>query len=344
MKKTTQLALLPFSIASVMALTACGGGSGDSTADVPTAAQVVITEQNSEEVASEAVSAVSGAEDLSEIATDLPIGAQIQTSGIKLPQVSEIISQSLKSIDLQNLSSLNLPVGVSVNETVPCDSGSLTVSGNLSNEYEMSSGDSLNIRANSCNLDGSTINGNISVDVLSYSNSYSKMNVRYSNFSMAYNDYYDGNVSVQIPSLNGTAEIWGDMYYGDIDQINVSSTGRYSAQYGSESISASMNNFVVQMEAFNYSDERIAYDGLIQTTVNGNSIGAMDIETLQPLVFTYYGDYPESGQLKVYGSQGQLRLTANGDDTVTVETDANEDGTYESTKVLNWDDLGSDYL
>lgn len=342
MKNTTQKFLLSSVVISTMALTACGGGGGSGSANVPTAAQVVITEDNSEEVASEVVSAVQGAEGVSEITTDLPIGSQIQSSGIKLPQVPEIISQSLKSVDLQNLSSLNLPVGVSVNETVPCDSGNLSISGNVSSDYDLSSGDSLNVRANSCNQDGSTINGNISIDVLSYSDSYSKMNVSYSNFSMSYSDYYDGNVSVQIPSLNGSAEIWGDMYYGDIDQMNVLTTGQYSAQYGSESVSASMYNFRTEMEVVNGSDEHIAYDGLIQTTVNGQSLGAMDIETLQPLVFTYYGDYPESGQLKVYGAQGQLRLTANGDATLQVETDANEDGVYEAVQDLNWEDLGSE--
>ena len=348
MKLKTQKTLLVSSfVITTLGLTACGGDStaegGSTTKDVPTAAQVVITEENSEEVASEVISAVQGAEGVSEITTDLPIGVQIQTSGITLPPVTEIVSQSLQWIDLSKLSFQKIPVGVSVNETVPCDSGSLTLSGNVSDNGDMSAGDSLTIEANSCNLYGSTLNGNMSVDVISYSDSYSKMELSYSDFSITYSDYYDGGISIQIPNLNGVAETWGDLYWGDIEKMIVSSTGQYFAEYGSDKMSASMNNFVTSVE-FVGAEERITYDGLIQSTVNGQTLGALDIETLQPMVWTYYGDYPASGQLKVYGAQGRLRLTANGDATVQVETDADEDGVYEVTQDINWDDLGSEIL
>lgn len=86
-------------------------------------------------------------------------------------------------------------------------------------------------------------------------------------------------------------------------------------------------------------DRRYTINGLMNYTKNGIGIGSGNYTTTIPFETNSY-TYPSSGQAIIAGKTGKLRLTALSDGTnVTVELDANDDGTYESSKTMTWAQL-----
>ena len=76
--------------------------------------------------------------------------------------------------------------------------------------------------------------------------------------------------------------------------------------------------------------------------------GSVDVATLTPCVTNLSANFPNAGVLLLAGAGGsKVRVTINGDETfttssqVTIDLDANGDGTFETTLGKNWSDLST---
>jgi hypothetical protein len=86
--------------------------------------------------------------------------------------------------------------------------------------------------------------------------------------------------------------------------------------------------------------------GWSTTALNGTvlvaSLGArltLATDPATPVHQTMTDLHPDTGQVSVLGNASRLRLTVMNTDRVRSELDANNDGTYESTKELTWAQL-----
>ncbi len=122
-----------------------GAGSGGSGS--------VVTAANAPAVAGDVVATTEIVQDLGGGSSASFVGVAVQTSDGKFSLSDYARWQILKLGDLQSQANANGIVGVQVGpETVPCDSGSITLSGNFADPSgdEITSGDSASLTFNNC--------------------------------------------------------------------------------------------------------------------------------------------------------------------------------------------------
>lgn len=353
-------------IVSASLLAACGGGGGGSTSgttssdsSVPTAAEVVITEANKNQVAAATVDSVTsgGTNVLGMTAFGVEINSTTQAADTSM---ANVIAQ-IRKIKLTP-SSNNLPVGVEVNnETQNCySSGTMTVSGRITNEDDLfaTAGDYANITFNNCNHgNGSTFNGSLSLTVNSSAPSQRVATIQMTNYSM--NNEATGSSPAQSFStpnlamnvtLNGGQINYDYGTYFEAAQTTTSITGQFTFISSGVTRTLAANQLVEVFRDGSLAldgtyrqqgyDNRYTINGLMRYSKNGVSLGAGTYTTLTPFDTINYGNYPSTGQATFKGATGTLRVTAQSDATnVLIELDANDDGIYESTNSMTWTDL-----
>jgi hypothetical protein len=85
-------------------------------------------------------------------------------------------------------------------------------------------------------------------------------------------------------------------------------------------------------------------EGRTLSTVSGslNSVaagGIVEVSTVASQPIASYGDdaYPSAGVVQVRGMKGTLLLTGLSVDTVRLDLDTNDDGSFESSQNVTWD-------
>jgi hypothetical protein len=166
--KGTWLGLL----AATLVLTACGGGGGGGGFTPPDINEepIAITADTQNAIAQSidgAIESTMGTGD----AVDAVQGAVIDSGG-STPSVFDFASSKLLDYAKQGAeaaTTANLPAGVMQSKTVPCDSGSITMTINVAAPESgmLIVDDSFSFTANNCkdNVDGTTINGSFSFTI-----------------------------------------------------------------------------------------------------------------------------------------------------------------------------------
>jgi len=326
--------VIALTLISSLVLVACGGGGGGTSPTAAAPAAVAITESSAKPVTASALGAAQGTS-----ATDgagLLVGVEVQGGSGASPATLKAMAETARfaSSSLAGRGG-SLVTGVTSSESVDCPvSGKLTISGSVSGAEGAVAGDTVTFTANNCvmDVDGETgtMNGSLSFTVISGSvTSTLPMNVVFSmvatNFSIA-----GGGTSV---TVNGDVRM----------DLTITSTSETIVTSGSSfSIAVTESGTTYTDSLKNYS-QTFVYNGSTVTgslsatvesssTVLGSGGGSYTITTTTPLVWNESTGTLSSGVIKVVGANGsQLVMTVTSSTTVTIQVDANGDGTFEST-------------
>lgn len=342
-------------IVSASLLAGCGGGGDGATSSslpvgVPTAAEVVITSENQDQVASSAVQAVTSSQSATSIT---PFGVDINAvpeSKMTIVDVIDAIAKVKLPTGLQDT-----PVGVSGTQTENCpNGGTVTASGTINENAGVydTAGNNASIIFNNCVYSTagytSTYNGTISIAVTSANSTQRVFSLGMRNLS-----FTSGTNSAVSPYLDLVVTQTGgyDQYqWFNAAETNSTMTGNISYTSNGVNRSISANQLRETVRDGNHAENgsyqfqgyqtRYSINGLMSYAKNGAGIGAGNYTTITPFQTNSYGAYPSSGQAIFEGKSGKIRITAQSDATnVLVELDANGDNTYESSKTMTWAQL-----
>jgi len=313
----------------VSVLAACGGGGDAGPSPVSERPSVALTAANYEVAGKEVLGGSSNAGTLADFSGFLT-GTQV-SAGMTFPQ----FVQKKYPIALQAIKQPAYLSGVEVSESEACSGGgSVRYSGSVRDEYNPSSGDVITITANNCREDGavlngamtmriSSVNGNIDSYPFSLTIDASTNDFRASagaatyqssgsmTMSVANASFSSGELSINIPSMVSS----------------VSSGGKTDTfQYANYKMVMSVRASTVSMTM---------NGGLTVPSLGGNSV---TIQTLQPFASTT--GYPTSGvAAATTASGGKMRFTASSGSRVLIELDAANDGVYEVSKLVSWNEV-----
>lgn len=318
------------SAAMVSVLAACGGG-GDSSPSVPTdnRPSVALTVSNYEVAGKEVLGGSSNAGTLADFSGFLT-GAQVST-GMTFPQ----FVQKRYPVALQATKQPAYLTGVEVSESETCSGGgSVRYSGSVRNEYNPSSGDVITITANNCREDGAVLNGAMTMRIGSVQGNI---------------DSYPFSVTIDA-STNDFRASAGAVTYQSSGSMTMRVT---NASYSSADVSITIPSMISSVssggktDTFQYANYKMDMSvrgstvsmtmngGLTVPTLGGNQLS---IQTLQPFVSTT--GYPTSGvAAATTASGGKMRFTASSGSRVLIELDAANDGSYEASKLVAWNEV-----
>lgn len=157
-------------------------------------------------------------------------------------------------------------------------------------------------------------------------------------------DYYSEKTPAQKVTLNGRLNVaWDEV--GDVETASISSD--LIGQKVETSIYTETMN-LTEFREDDRTDYGIEREGisvsfrLSSTRLNG----IVDLRTVEQLEGFFWKEFPDKGQVIVQGAgNSRVRLTVDeggtGEpfDTVTLETDADGDGSYEQSDILTWSEL-----
>lgn len=321
---------------STVALTACGGGGGDSVS-ATVAATAALTSTNQDVAAQEVVSTGLIPVDLAQTLTGS------QTTNESALFKFAFAQQKKLPVYLLNASRNNDLIGVTQTETYYCTyGGSLTISGSFANvNGEPSAGDSITITGNSCIESDGAISGSLGLTINSLSGNL-------------YSDYYNAGITLSfnnltIASTQYSARANGSLALAEIangpnnfKQTFSTPSLTVSATYAGETRSRTLSSFqatVTRIPGASYSyATSYSLNGVV--TSSALSSQAVTFNSTTPFVELSNDYYPSSGVLMITGAgNSQLRLTALNSSQVKQELDANGDGTFEGFKAVYWSSL-----
>jgi hypothetical protein len=300
-----KLSLIPAVVClSSFALVSCGGGGGSDDPEFTPDTPISITAQNSPEVVAEALVVASN------FSTD--VGPQLRPEN-----VSDSLPFDLPRFLTKHKLTRHTRAARTANLTVSddCTSGG---SWSMDVNESFTSG---SMTFNNCNEYGDTLNGK-----MSFSESGNVTTITFSDFSMTGVDY-SFTATGSTRETYTSYETYEHYVYQDISMVvTMSSQGR----------TLTMGNYnEVFDDYWEYQVSDISFD------VNSSSLdGSFSLDTSQALYYSNNQDYPNQGQVVITGaSNSKVRVTSSGGDpasNVLVETDADGDGTYESSTSMTW--------
>lgn len=317
------------SATAVALLAACGGGGSDSNPAPDIGPSVALTATNYEDAGKEVMG---GSSNIGVVAnfSDLLVGAEVD-QGLGF---AEFVRLKYPLVVKAPQSGAYLS-GVTMTETANCTGGgTVTASGNLSNEDKATQGDSLTLTANNCKEDGTTINGTMSITVRSVTGNP---------------DSYPYAVTVDA-STNNFSAVSGTARYQTSGSMTLSMS---ETSYLNSDMAITIPNMVASVTAgtktetlrySNYQMTAAVRGNTTSMTMNGGmnvpSLGGnlVTVQTLQPFVSTT--SYPTSGSATASTAMGgKMRISAAPAGKVLIELDANSDGTYETSRSIAWNEV-----
>jgi hypothetical protein len=326
----------PLALAGLFVLASCGGGGGGAGGGTggiggggPQA--VAISETNAKPVAASAMDATQNTSATS--GATLPVGVQVDAgaSATDLQIIGEIARSALSSFK-----GAQLPTGVAISETDACTSGgTATITGNVASSSGIGTGDTLSISFSNCGevVGGVTMvmNGQMSLTIASGTIGaalpfHVVMNVTTTNLTSQFGgvtSVSNGDVRLDWTATTASSQILNSSG----TSLSVRSTVNGTAR------TTTIRNYLQTLTV-----NGTTLSGTLAATVESDStqLGSTPVSytvsTPTALVWNSTNRLPTAGVLKVVGaSNSQLQATFNADGTVTIQVDANGDGTFEKT-------------
>jgi hypothetical protein len=324
-------------------LVACGGGGGDSApttggGSTPPSASFKLTSSNYTLAAQEALStanAMQGASAFSEVVTGVAVsgpGLPLAFARAQVPKLQDWLRTVPQQV-----------TGAVQQYSESCVGGGslgVTVSDANGNQ-SLDAGDSVNIVATNCKIDGNTTNGSLGFAVNSASGNQNS-NVYGLNLGMAF-----GNFSVV--STAGTSTLNGGLVLavqsmGTNNIVttlsapnNLTMAGNYGGLTSSRSLTAYSSTVTVSPASSGYSESTVFNGSLSSNSFNSQTVV---LSTTTPFVRTNLQSYPAAGQLVLTGADGsRVRMTAQSVTQVQIELDADGNGVYELGTTRAWSSL-----
>jgi hypothetical protein len=312
---------------------ACGGGGSDSFSppDISNT-PVALSESNQNDVI-----------DTSSTSTTLTTGSGSIITGVVIESGAgfnpvDFVSGKLLDYVFQGKADAStLPLGVEFNESVNCDSGSMTISGTVSdpNADQLSAGDTFTLSFNNCVDGGTTVTGSVSASVSS-GTVVPLCNPFCDNFQMTINF---NNLSVT--DSGTTASIHGGFNMTHADSTDtVSGSSLYLIATGSEA--AHLTNFNISTVT-----SGSLKTSTVSLTVASTQIdGLINIETADgdPLLQYTYESHPHAGTLIITGKDNSsLTIEHLSSASVQVTLDADGDSVTDDgyPVTVTWTEIDS---
>jgi len=229
-----------------------------------------------------------------------------------------------------------------ISGTLPCPSGGLIeiTLDDRDNSKGPSAGDVLTAKFNNCREDPfSQIKGDFSVNIASYAQPVISGLFRFNQLTLS---DPDGTIAV-----NGQASI---DYAVSLDSAGTSTT-RVDMKVPAGGLVCAVETAAYK-ETFTYDPDFSALwndvspataPGYSTSVLNGKvafaSLGKVLLATDPPFRDVWEEDGPQSGAVLITGYQSRLRVSVVNTTTARLELDANNDGTYESTRDVPWSEL-----
>lgn len=310
-----------------------GGGGGGGTVGIAASAPVTIASANAQQVASSTFGATDGLTGSTDGAGGLVPAAVGQIRSTQINIVETIIEQARQAPDLLPISSSGVaPAAVqSLNQN--CDTGSISGTFNDNdNDLTLSTGDTVSMTANNCDISGTITNGSISLSNVvvtgdELSPPYSlQFRLQATNFSVS--------VAGETVVMGGDGTISESSNDGINITSSVSGNGIEITAGGESLILTDYNIQETENQATG------AYSISINATVSSSSLGGSVIVTTD-VALTGVGAFDaDSGQITCVGA-GNTRVTVIVVDSVNVqlEVDQNGDGITDATLSAAWVNL-----
>ena len=296
-----------------------------------------ISASNQNTVVAETADSVDGALSIG----TAPLGASVQSqtaSGFSLFDYAR--GPLLDTVSQGLVQAQNLPAALAVTQSVSCDSGSMSLTLNLSNPLSttLQTGDSFSVSSDNCvdNQAGTTTNGSMSATMTSGSlvpGCDETATCTDFSLAMSFND-------LQITEMGETALIDGgfNLAYASATMTNTVS-GSDIYMYSSTGQGVHMSNFNIVSAMSGNTETTTVSSTLASTRMNGS----VQIQTTTPLVTTDVNtdNYPSSGVLVITGANSKLTVTALSTTSAQLELDADNDGTVDQTATVLWTDIES---
>lgn len=245
-------------------------------------------------------------------------------------------------LDMFYLASAQAPQATvkGVEQTVACESGSVTMSGTVANPNSLAQGDTLAIAAHACRLNGAVLDGGMTISVSQLSGAPREDRAWSGTLSVGFSRF-------SIASSAGSQESNGDMTL-EIRQSAPSAqtlilTGKSLAMTlrtaGKPDLARTLLNYRIDNA---WSGTSMTYSG--NYTLSGVSAthGAYLVGVSTDTAFvSEIGGYPRSGAMSISGADSSARLTAEGE-LVRIAA-INGSGTVQSATSFNWAGLSAMY-
>jgi len=320
--------------ASALALlSACGGGGGDS-APAPSQ-KVAITSANQNNVVR---AGVNGA--LAVSLTQGNFGSTPAAAAAARTRALDIVLQrALASVQAQRkgIASASVRPAATSGDVTNCG-----ISGTLASTFDdkdgngvISKGDVLTATFAQCKESASlAINGVLSITVTSNpTDTQLAASANFQNIVVTFEQLastISGTLAIGVVDNATTSTSTLSAGAGGLNVSLVSSTWNESVSYASGFVIATSEVTATQVDSLSLSG-----------TLTAQSLGGtLSIATTLPLTQGPSDEYPSAGQVVISGASGSaVRVTAISDTQVSVELDANGDGTYESSQTVAWGTL-----
>ncbi len=326
-------------------LAACGGGGGGAPSSNTNSKSVALSAQNYDVAATE-VMASSVAVSASSGITESFIGADVQTP---LP-FTHFVQSHLTQLIKNWRSSPTVLVGAELTESIPCSSGTLSITYNdlLGNEVP-DAGDYLTLSANNCSLYGSKLNGEMTITFnryteTSFTDFEAFVTAKSSQFvsetngvATSSNGSFNMNLSAKmVLNSNGSNQLLTDLKM-DIASMTYSITSAGSTKV------YEYKNYVLRNTTYNNQVSQSINGSINIPTLGANTATIQTIKNFVSPASSISGSrlpYPTEGMtLVTFKEGGTIRATANGTSNAWVELDLNSDGQFETSKSVPWSDI-----
>lgn len=313
-----------FGIVSATALlVGCGGsgGGGGSTFTPPNISNtpVTIDSTNQYEVADAAENGVGGAID----GGGGVLGVVVSGGSNSFSAFDFAESTLLKYASQAVATSQANPVGIAVSQQIPCDSGSFTISANISDPDGniLATGDTFSMSFDSCvdNYDGSTTSGSMSFSVVSGSLDFNATSIT-----------SPVEIAVSFNNLQTTEMGETDVVHGGFSMSTDGTTETLSGDslyvLETDGEAAHLTNFNITNTTANTSTDTIT----VSLTIASTDIdGVISVQTASgaPLLQGMFDEHPSSGTLIITGGATTLTMVILSSTQVSLSLDSNSDGT-----------------
>lgn len=316
------------------ALVACGGSSD--LPDNPVGEPLAITATNYRTVTQEVLMTSFSLVDTSEV---LVYGANVST----LPKPLHFARQQVPRLPERVAGIDAVVAGTAYNETVPCESGSVTITfDDRDNNLVVSNGDVLTETFNNCVELGETANGTLRF----------AFNALTGNLD---SDVFTASLTLSFEAFSVTSAAGSVLANGTVT-LNTASKGVYDQEFGLTApsyreelnlggtvTSRTLTNFVtfekIVPELSGYAFSVTVNGTLTSSALGGKSVVISTITPFRGVGTPSTQSYPASGQALVTGAASSLRITAVSDSSVFISVDTNGDGTEDLATTRPWFDF-----
>ena len=328
----------------VLGLTACGGGGGgDSPSSTPAntfppqtpltytgvTTTATLSASNAGQMSSNVIGASAAAGGGGAVTGVSAQGSTTAEQPTGATGLMRRLSTATRPADL-TVAGGNAMAGAAVNTTTNCDSGSISISGDIA----ANGTGTVNVAYNNCRTGSDTINGPATLRVDSYDSTNKVIT--------------DGTLTMTRVNFSGPGTNIG--FTGSIrTQTDTSAqTERFTGNFVTQDNNTQKMTRVDNLVIVNHYDNVLAKTFFTES-INGHvcdgTMGCVDVSTQTapftdpwgPLYFsTTTQSFPDWGIITLTGTTSTAKITSMGIDLAKVEVDSNGDGTVDNTARLPW--------